>query len=332
MPIEITPTKTAAAPSKLAFNVIKAGILSLVQDLGRFGQAKLGLTTGGPADDHAHCWANQLLGNDLNDSTIEITMGGFKAVALAQCQICVTGAKTKVTINNKSIPQWRVHNLRIGDVLAISFATEGSRIYFAIAGGFAVPKQLNSSATVIREGIGGLNGKGLQNGQILRFYATDKRPLLGLNKQDIPQYPKHLTLKVVTGYQYHAFETMERKRFFHSRYTVTQLADRMGYRLSGAAISFPTRNMFSEGIAQGAVQIPADGQPIVLGKDRQTIGGYPKIGSVLSTDLSKLMQTTAGATIEFEPISIETAHKLLHLAKTKFKHTHLAHYSSWFPS
>lgn len=136
---------------------------------------------------------------------------------------------------------------------------------------------------------------------------------------------------MVIGYQYQQFAARERERFFRSRYTVTQLADRMGYRLAGAAIGFPSRQLLSEGIAQGAVQIPADGQPIVLGKDRQTIGGYPKIGSVLSTDLSKLMQTTAGATVEFEPISMAAAHKLLHLAKATFTHTHPVHYSSWLP-
>lgn len=310
-----------------AFKILDAGMLSLIQDAGRFGQAKLGLSTGGPADEHAFMWANKLLGNPANSATLEITMGGLHLESLSDCQISITGAHCNVSLNNAEISQWRGHNVARGDKLSIDFASAGCRLYLAVGGGFSVTPQLNSAATVVREGIGGIDGKPLKANQILNRFATQNQPLLGLYREDIPDYSKNLQLRLIKGYQYDRFDRLQKARFFGNCYTVSQLADRMGYRLTGPAIEFPTRTMLSEGIALGAVQIPADGQPIVLGKDRQTIGGYPKIGSVLSLDLSKLMQTTAGATVEFTPITIEEAHNQLHLARAKFNNTTMQRYT-----
>lgn len=310
-----------------AFKIFNAGMLSLIQDAGRFGQARLGLTTGGPADELAFMWANRLLGNPSNSSTLEITMGGLQLESLDAGQFCITGAKCKVSLNNTEIAQWRSYNIAKGDILNIDFASAGCRIYLAVGGGFSLTPQLNSSATVVREGIGGFDGKPLKANQVLERFFHQAQPLLGLRPEDIPDYSQMLQLRLVKGYQYDSFESLQKARFFSNSYKVSQLADRMGYRLTGAAIEFHTRTMLSEGIAQGAVQIPADGQPIVLGKDRQTIGGYPKIGSVLSLDLSRLMQTTAGATVEFTPITIEEAHNQLHLARAKFNNTTMQQYA-----
>lgn len=309
-----------------SFEVKAAGLLSTIQDLGRFGQAQLGVTTGGPADSLAFNWANKLLGNNANASVIEVTMGGLQLICLADSQICITGAVTELTINQQSANLWQVHSVKQGDTIAIEYAQSGLRLYVAVAGGFAVDKPLGSSATVIRECIGGMDGKGLVPGQQLASYATQPRPMLALTQCNQPNYQlddNQLTLRVVKGYQFDGFSSLQRQRFFSSEYKVSHLADRMGYRLSGPAIEYPSNTMLSEGICAGAIQIPADGQPIILGKDRQTIGGYPKIGSVLSLDLDKLMQVDPATNIKFELIDIEHAHNLLHLAKAKFEQTPL---------
>jgi biotin-dependent carboxylase-like uncharacterized protein len=296
-------------------------MLSLIQDLGRFGQAQLGLSCGGPADNHAFAWANRLLANDVNSAVIEISLGGLELVCLRDTQICITGAHLSVKINQQSIAQWRVNCVKEGDTITLGMANKGTRIYLAVNGGFAVPQQFNSAATVVREGIGGFDGRPLSVGQTLTAYSSDTQPLLGLAAADIPNYPNQLCLNVIKSYQHDQFHTSERERFFLSEYQVSHLADRMGYRLSGAAIQYPTRTLYSEGICEGAIQIPADGQPIIIGKDRQTIGGYPKIGTLLSTDLSRLMQAGTGDRIRFRAINIEDAHNSLHLSRIKYANT-----------
>jgi hypothetical protein len=189
----------------------------------------------------------------------------------------------------------------------------------AVAGGFDLLPTFGSVSTVCRESIGGLNGKGeplKQNDELLcnNFpLATPRR----LTSESIPKYlmetPDVTRLRVILGYQHNYFSDAQKQRFFNSEYAVSDLNDRMGYRLSGPQISASIDGILSEGICLGAIQIPADGQPIVLMNDRQTIGGYPKIGSVLSMDLDKLAQLPSQAMVRFEEISLEQSHNLLHL-------------------
>ena len=306
----------------MSLKVMNPGILALLQDGGRFGQHSLGLTTGGPMDPVAFKWANRLVGNDLNATSIEMTVGGFKAKAMTAMSLAITGAKTVITINGESKPQWQTLEMTEGDELDIAYASEGCRIYLAVAGGFDVTSQFGSTSTVVREGIGGIDGNGLTANTLLKIKPIKQRPnIKRLN--DHPVYDREVSLRVVPGYQDHAFSRQQQRRFFYHEFEVTDLADRMGYRLKGPRIACDCEGILSEGICLGAIQIPADGQPIILMNDRQTIGGYPKIGSVFSLDLAKLAQLTQGAKIRFEPISIDQAHNLLHLAKHQFENTGL---------
>lgn len=299
------------------FTVIAPGVLSLLQDSGRFGQGALGLTNGGPMDVPSAAWANRLLGNHSNATLIECSVGGLQLRADTHSYLAVTGATLPLTINGKAAEQWTVLKVQPGDLLELGMVTAGLRAYIAVAGGFTVTPQFGSSATVLREAIGGLNGNKLQAGDTLAANSVDKLQRQRLPARYRPQFNRVLTLRLVEGYQAQSFTATERQRLYLNSYNVTPQADRMGYKLSGSAISCQQTQLLSEGICYGAVQIPPDGQPIVLLNDRQTLGGYPKIGSVLSLDCALLAQASAGTEVYFTPISPEQAHNALCLAKVR---------------
>ncbi|QDP01764.1 biotin-dependent carboxyltransferase family protein [Thalassotalea sp. PS06] len=301
------------------FYVEHPGMHSLIEDAGRIGKANLGLTTGGPADRMAFYWGNRLLENPRGCAAVEITYGGVKLHSSCQTNIAITGAAVETKINGEVVGNWQSHPVNKGDCIEIGFSRNGIKAYLSVKGGFAIKEQFGSCATVVREKIGGLHGKALQKGDFLPVVSSICTYRNTLPEEAIPHYSDSLTLRLITGYQYSQFSPQQRQRFFSSEYQVSSQWDRMGYRLQGPAIKFPQQAMLSEGIAFGAVQIPADGQPIVLLNDRQTIGGYPKIGSVFSLDAYQLSQCQQGAKVRFEPINIENAHNELYLAQSRFR-------------
>jgi biotin-dependent carboxylase-like uncharacterized protein len=303
------------------FSVKHPGLLTLIQDSGRFGKHNLGLTNGGPLDALAFDWANRLLGNESNATALEISFGGLSLESEVDTAVVVTGAELPFKVDGKAMAQWQTHSVKKGDIIELGYATRGTRAYLAVAGGFTIPPSFGSSATVVREKIGGLNGDKLQADDHLPCDPKTQSLHYRLDDDDHPQYTDSAILRVVLGYQQSAFEPVEQQRFFGSQYQVTERSDRMGFRLEGEAIKSSIVGMLSEGICHGAIQIPADGQPIVLMNDRQTIGGYPKIGSVIPLDTAKLAQLSPGATINFESISPEYAHNLHWLAKSRYERT-----------
>ena len=300
------------------FKVIQPGILSLIQDAGRFGQHHLGLTTGGPLDPLACNWANRLCGNLLGATALEISIGGLVLEARIETRLCLTGAPMPLKINGELRESWRSWPILAGDKIEIGFATSGCRAYLAVAGGFNIPLSFGSSATVSREAIGGLNGGKLKSGDLLPAAPASHSGCLVLPEPYWPEYPKHAQLRVIPGYQQHAFSRYQQRLFFSSDYRVSERCDRMGFRLEGPEIKPSINGILSEGICLGAIQVPADGQPIVLMNDRQTIGGYPKLGSVLSLDTAALAQLLPGSSVSFEPITLEDAHNIHCLAASYF--------------
>jgi biotin-dependent carboxylase-like uncharacterized protein len=300
------------------FSVLAPGILSLLQDQGRFGHSALGLTNGGPADASSAAWANRLLQNAANATLLECSVGGLTLQAQCHSYIAVTGATLPLSINGEPAELWTVHKVQPGDIIALGMVSRGLRAYLAVAGGFVVPAQFGSTATVLREGIGGLNGNKLQAGDILPSPSVRQLPRLRLPQQLRPVFTSSVTLRLIEGYQADRFATDQRQRLYLQHYQVTAQADRMGYKLSGAAIHVEHQPLLSEGICYGAVQIPPDGQPIVLLNDRQTLGGYPKIGSVLSLDCASLAQAGAGTQVHFTAISPALAQRALRLATLRF--------------
>ncbi|AWX99105.1 allophanate hydrolase [Marinomonas primoryensis] len=298
----------------MAFNVIKPGLLALVQDLGRHGHQSIGLTTGGPMDEVAFRWGNALLDNDPNSAQIEITFGMFTLEAQANTSIAVTGADLGATLNDKSIPPWQTYAIKKGDILAFHQPVWGLRAYLAVKGGFLCEPTLGSVATVMREKIGGLTSKGdkLKKGDSLSYHTSHDHQQRAVPRLAIPNYGNK-EIPVILGYQYQSFSSLERANFFSSDYTVSSNSDRMGYRLEGKAVHTELKGIISEGIAYGAIQIPKDGQPIVLLRDRQTIGGYPKMGCVTRVGGGILAQQKPGDIIQFTPITVDQAEQERHL-------------------
>lgn len=287
--------------------VIRPGMLTLVQDLGRFGYQHLGLTPGGAADEQAFLWANKLLGNSPNEAALEITLGGLELMVQVSTCIALTGADLQARCNGEALPNWQTHNVRPGDHLQFGFPRSGVRAYLAVAGGFAIAPTFGSVATVVREQMGGLNGNGraLQVGDCLPCSAIKPRTQRRMPPRYIPDYTAPLTVRVMEGHQRSLFEATNLRRFYASEYRVSNHSDRMGFRLEGPALQPADEGIVSEGINFGAIQVPPNGQPIILLKDRQTIGGYPKLGSIHPLDAFALAQRQAGQPVRFTPISPE---------------------------
>lgn len=300
----------------MAMIVIQPGILSLLQDSGRLGQHRIGLTNGGPLDPEAFACCNRLLQNPAGSTLLEISFGGLQLEARVDTFICLTGAVMNLRINGHQQPRWEVLPVKAGDTIAVEFAEHGCRGYLGVAAGFDIEESFGSSSTVMREKVGGLHGDKLQVGDTLPCARVQQRQRLFLPTEHQPHYQDTVTVRVIPGYQQKHFSRLQQRRFFSHSYTVSDRCDRMGYRLEGPAIECDIEGILSEGICFGAIQVPADGQPIVLLNDRQTIGGYPKIGSALSLDAARLTQLRPGGTVHFAPISPHGAHNALHLAQS----------------
>jgi biotin-dependent carboxylase-like uncharacterized protein len=311
----------------LGLIVTNAGVLSLIQDAGRYGAFNLGLTNGGPADSLAFYWANRLCGNALNSTAIEISLGGLQLTAQIDCVVAITGAPMPLTINGQPKDLWQSFLVKAGDTIHLGFTPLGVRCYLAVAGGFDIKPIFGSTATVCRESIGGISGGKLLDNDVLPCQAVSKSanklPQLKLAEHEQPKYSNDVLLHTVLSYQQQYFSSIEKRLFFSSEYEISKHWDRMGYRLQGRAIKADITGILSEGICYGAVQIPADGQPIVLLNDRQTIGGYPKIGAVISQDCAKLSQCRQGDKVRFEAISMSESDNLFHLNLSRFNQTQL---------
>ncbi len=307
----------------MSIKILNPGILSLMQDAGRFGKHQIGLTSGGPMDPLAFHWANRLCDNPAGATAIEVSVGGFKMETQVDTRIAITGGEMPVKINGKEVERWRSYAITGGDQVELGYSQRGCRAYVAISGGFQIEPEFGSTATVVREKIGGVNGAPLTPDTVIACQADSQTHCWQVPENERPHYSKHVTLRVIPGYQDHSFDRIQQRLFFHNTFDVSERCDRMGYRLTGPQVRSSIEGILSEGICLGAIQVPADGQPIVLMNDRQTIGGYPKIGSVLSLDLAKLAQLMPGDKVNFAAITIDRAHNILNLAHSRFHATSL---------
>ncbi|WP_051986069.1 biotin-dependent carboxyltransferase family protein [Pseudidiomarina salinarum] len=283
------------------------GLLATLQDFGRYGYLAQGITTGGPVDEHAFLWANRLLGNHYNAAQIEITVGGFSALMKARTQLVITGAWVEIRLNGKAQPNWQVLAVNAGDRLEVNPAKQGLRAYLAVTGGFKAPLVKGSVATVQRDGLGGLQG----TGKPLAAGDTVAGIALKGDQEFLPRRPQSrfitmpgkssLQLEVVAVAQADQFSAAAREQFSRQHFEMTTAQDRMGARLKAAKpISWEGPQLISEPLPVGAIQIPPDGQPIIMLNDRQTLGGYPKIGVLSWRSRSLLAQAVAGTQLQFK--------------------------------
>lgn len=281
--------------------VIRPGQQTLVQDFGRFGLAHLGIAQGGPVDDYAYSWANHLLGNSVNVATLEITLGQAEFAIHASCEMAIAGGDLNARLDGKPVCNWSTFRAVRSQNLTFGLPRNGLRAYLAVKGGFNVTAQLGSVATVTRDQLGGLaSGRPLAQGDILKFspHAMRTKPIQ-MTFRYKPDYDLPLELRFIEGYQVNDFDRDAVDSLYSQQFEVSQLINRMGYRLTGSRVQPPTREYLSEGIALGAVQVPPSGEPIILLNDRQTIGGYPKIGCVARIDLPRLAQAKPGQKVSF---------------------------------
>lgn len=291
----------------MSFRVIKPGFLATLQDNGRYGYAESGLSQSGVADEQAYQWANYLLDNRFNDAVVELTLGNCEWQALDDMEIVIAGADLRFSIDDQPAPLWQTILIRQGETLKCQNAVEGKgvRSIIAVKAGFLTPLKFGSRAVNLREKI----GDAIQAGdhlmtQPLIAKSTRKKTIPYYFK---PNYQQPLTLRLIPSYQHEIFDQEQISTLLRQNYLINAASDRTGCRLHGQAIQKVPENMTSEGVAYGSVEITTDGQPIILLKDRPTIGGYPKIGTVFSLDLSKLAQRQTETQVKFELMTLKEA-------------------------
>ena len=291
--------------------ILDAGLLTTVQDLGRYGFQRYGVSASGVMDEYSAKIANKLVGNKVGEAVLETTLKGVQIEFLQNTAVAITGGNCDVTLNGTKIELWQSYLVNRGDILKMGICRSGLRNYLAFAGGIDVPIIMNSKSTNLKAKVGGFNGRKLMTGDVLSVGVGSLEAPLTLNKHYIPTYSKDIKVGVILGQQDDHFTEAGIKTFLNETYTVTQESDRMGIRLSsvsGATIEHKNgADIISDGITFGAIQVPGSGQPIVMMADRQTTGGYTKIGNVISSDLAKLAQATPGTKVKFVEYTLEQA-------------------------
>jgi biotin-dependent carboxylase-like uncharacterized protein len=293
-----------------ALVVARAGLSSTLQDRGRTGFVRYGVSMAGAFDPLFYAIANKLVGNGLGEAAIEVTLKGdeYEVDALS-CRVAFAG-DFAVMIDEKPAEPWRSHTLHAGQRFAVGAAKRGLRGYLSVAGGFDLQPVLGSCSVHTRTGIGPLGGRALAAGQRLPIRGT---PAAGPDRRfDTACLPApRTTLRVVPGPQTHYFAAEDIGRFLASEFEVTRRCDRMGYQLSGPAIDYRKDiALISDGIALGSLQVLEQGVTIVTLVDRQTTGGYPKIATVITPDIRELAHIAPRTKIRFAPITVEDAQLL----------------------
>lgn len=314
----------------MSIKVIKPGIQTTVQDLGRFGHQKEGVIVSGAMDRFSLRAANLLVGNPEHEATLEATLAGPTLYFEEEQVIAITGADMAPAVNGVPIKMWRPALIRGGSTLELNHAKVGCRSYISVAGGLKLPKVMGSHSTYLRAGLGGFKGRVLK--------ADDLLPCLGFNPQTVPLaaplqetaigqwfsqanwsidpqqhslYEEEVIVRVLRGLEYELFSESSQSYFWNDKFQVSPNSDRMGYQLLGSPlVTSEPKELLSSAVTFGTVQVPPNGSPIILMADHQTTGGYPRIAQVISADLPKLAQVQPGKMIRFKETDLKEAHEL----------------------
>ena len=295
------------------FLVLKPGLFTTVQDLGRFGSLRYGVPVSGAMDQFALVAANLLVGNQAGDACLETTLIGPELQTLGETQISITGADCSPKINDEKVSMWRTLAAKKDAVLSFGSAQNGCRAYVSARGGINVPPLLGSRSTYVRGGFGGLNGRPLRKGDMIECFDAPRLEIeYSVPEGILPQFKNEVEAHVILGPQAEMFTESGIRTFLSGSFKVTSEADRMGYRLDGPLIEHrASADIVSDALLPGAVQVPKNGRPILLMRDAQTTGGYAKIAVVISSDLSVLGQAKPGCSIRFSKVSLSEAQERL---------------------
>jgi antagonist of KipI len=289
------------------------GLFTTVQDLGRDGFGPIGVSRSGAADPTALRLGNRLVGNGEDAAALEMTLLGGTFVFPQGGVVALVGADFEA-----SIPIWTTCDLPTAYTLRIGPARSGARCYLCVRGGIAVPLVMGSASTHVMSGLGGLEGRPLRKGDVLPVGPEPLTPI----KRTIPRellgrLAPRKVLRTTDGPQHHWFPA---NKFYSTAYRVSEDSNRVGIRLKGEAVEMPNSGkMITEGVTLGAIQIPQNGQPVILFVEQQTTGGYPKIANVISADIPSLGQLRPGDEIRFERIEIAEARRLLRRQEALFQ-------------
>jgi antagonist of KipI len=288
-----------------ALKIVRPGLLTTVQDSGRWGFQSRGVPVSGAMDGYSHQLANMLAGNDNDAATLEVTLLGPQIEFDAPVSFAVAGAEFRLTLDETEVPMNARVEARPGSCLRFGERMRGSRAYLAIGGGIDVPMVLNSRSTHIVSALGGYLGRALRAGDVVPI-AEKKAPGVlfqtdGVRGSLAPFLPQAgARVRVIAG--------ADGDQLAGKRYIVSTRSDRMGYRLEGPSLSTGRRSeMISSAVPAGAIQVPPGGQPILLMADRATVGGYPVAATVITADLPVAGQLAPGDWIEFAACSFEAA-------------------------
>jgi len=293
------------------FRVLKSGLFTTVQDMGRCGYLKYGVPVSGAMDTFSFVAANILVENNSNGAGLETTLIGPELEALTRTQIAITGGACSPKINGQIVSMWQLLTVREGDVVSFGKMEAGCRAYVALRGGLDVPLVLGSRSTYVRGGFGGFGGRALKAGDVIESLAVSPVTTEWLLPQELrPLLSGNLAVHVVLGPQADMFTNKAMDAFLSASYKVTVESDRMGYRLEGPSIEHRGKaEIVSDALLPGSVQIPRSGKPIVIMRDAQTTGGYPKIAVVVSCDVSLLGQAKPTDMVEFSKLTLKQAHE-----------------------
>ena len=314
----------------MGLKIISSGLLSTVQDLGRYGYQKEGVNVSGAMDAFALRVGNLLVGNAEDAAGIEATFLGPRIRFETDQLIAITGGNLSPAINGEAVKMWRPILVTQGSQLDFGAPALGCRAYLAVSGSFDIARVLGSLSTYLRGEFGGLKGRALKAGDcipcpgptargqaLVQHLARGAQPAAWLQARwtPAPQLFPHLeetqTIRAIKGPEYALFEEKSHQDFWQQEFIVTSDSDRMGYRLHGPALSLTRdKEMVSSAVTFGTIQVPADGHPIALLADHQTTGGYPRLAQVITADFSKLAQVPLGKKIRFQEVSLEEAQYL----------------------
>ncbi|MGG2116973.1 biotin-dependent carboxyltransferase family protein [Bacillus bombysepticus] len=306
--------------------VLHAGMFTTVQDLGRSYYQQFGVPVGGAMDKNALRLINMLVGNEENEAGLEMTILGPKLLIKKTTLLAIGGGDMEPLLNGERIPLWRPILAEEGSMLCFGKVKSGCRAYVTFAGGIHIEGTMGSKSTYIRAAIGGIEGRMMKKGdcfQIGTYSEMANRFIQDLQKDEriktkwvisnsvLPKYKKHPKLRVIADFEYDQFTEESRKAFFTKEYKVSNYADRMGYRVEGEVLNrIEEKEILSSPVTFGTIQVPNGGQPIILMADRQTTGGYPRMGNIISVDLPLLAQLKPGDYVSFEKITLEEAEQL----------------------
>ena len=291
--------------------VITPGLQTTIQDNGRIGYYEVGMPPSGAMDKFSYIVGNLLVGNNENAAALEITYMGPTLEFQEDAIIALTGGEIPPKINGQSVPMWEALAVKAGDQLSFDFVKNGARVYLAVAGGFDVPLVMGSRSTYTLCGIGGLDGRQLQENDILKIGAR-------IDDSFIPQFSNQHEIRVVLGLCSYRLTEESKERFFSIDWTVSTEANRVGYRFRGERLNFVERkqpfgagsnpsNVVDLGYPIGSIQVPDGIEPIALLNDAVTGGGYATIGTIISADLNKLAQVKTNESVRFVAVDIEEA-------------------------